>query len=78
LGIRRDVAAIVKRSLAGARDEVLKLETWNISGDLQPFEMDPGSSPGVTAEEGGMDPGSVIPVPDRVRDDGSETGMTNC
>jgi hypothetical protein len=29
----------------------------NISGDLQPFDMDPGSSPGVTGEEGGMDPG---------------------
>jgi hypothetical protein len=28
----------------------------NISGDLQPMDMDPGSSPGVTAEEGGNGP----------------------
>jgi hypothetical protein len=33
----------------------------NISGDLQPIDMDPGS---------------VIPVPDRVRDDGPGTGVT--
>jgi hypothetical protein len=27
----------------------------NISGDLQPMDMDPGSSPGVTGEEGNPD-----------------------
>jgi hypothetical protein len=32
--------------------------------------MDPGSSPGVTAEEGGMDPGCVIP--DLIRDRGND------
>ena len=63
LGIRRDVAATVKRSLAGARDDNLKLEIRNwkfepgISGNLPPFDMDPGSSPGVTAEEGAWTPG---------------------
>jgi hypothetical protein len=40
----------------------------NISGYLQPIKMDPGSSPGVTEEEGNMDPGSVIP--DLIRDRG--------
>jgi hypothetical protein len=34
----------------------------NVSGDLQPINMDPGS---------------VIPVPDQVRDDGSGTGVTD-
>jgi hypothetical protein len=35
----------------------------NSPGNLQPFDMDPGS---------------VIPVPDQVRDDGSGTGVTGC
>jgi hypothetical protein len=33
-----------------------------VSGDLQPIDMDPGS---------------VIPVPDQVRDDRSGTGVTD-
>jgi hypothetical protein len=33
----------------------------NVSGYLQPIKIDPGSSPGVTEEEGNMDPGFVIP-----------------
>jgi hypothetical protein len=45
----------------GTRRRKTRRKRQNISGDLLPINMDPGS---------------VIPVPDQVRDDGSGTGVT--
>jgi hypothetical protein len=47
--------------------EIFSRSTWT-----------PGQARGDGGEGGDMDPGSVIPVPDRVRDDGSGTGVTGC
>jgi hypothetical protein len=42
---------------------ILQVVVHKFSGDLQPIDMDPGS---------------VIPVPDQVRDDRSGTEVTSC